>query len=272
MNKTFKKTYVAVGAALTLFAALSLTLTPSIAWALTASAPLTAADGTINLPITGASSNACTSGQRLTLYDNSGVATLKCENNPTDNEGVTSVDKKLNSTGIVVDNSTAATPKLSLIDCDEDQILVAGANDNDYACANQSSVTAIPAIIAFSTETNLSASNTTMYASLGGKLSATNGGVDVQTPLPDGTYKNLVCRTSASVGVANTTVAFKTSTCNNATLTGNVILTLPSSATREDSANTSTTVGTDKCGVIVITRGTAWTTAATITCSLERTS
>lgn len=270
MNKTFKKTYVAVGAALTLFAALSLTLTPSIAWALTASAPLTAADGTINLPITGASSNACTSGQRLTLYDNSGVATLKCENNPTDNEGVTSVGNT--GTGIVVAQGGSASPSVGLRNCSVNQILVAGSGDNDYDCANQSSVTAIPAIIAFSTETNLSASNTTMYASLGGKLSATNGGVDVQTPLPDGTYENLVCRTSASVGVADTTVAFKTSTCNNATLTGNVTLTLPNAATREDSANTSTTVGTDKCGVIVITRSSAWTTAATITCSLERTS
>ena len=287
MNKTFKKTYVAVGAALTLFAALSLTLMPSIALALTASAPLTAADGSIGITVNGGTT--CTASERLSWNG----SVISCVATGTGSGTVTDVSAFTDG-GLVVTGTSTATPLVGIDACPgaigTKMLTNKHASNATWQCSDVPVPrvlgtaagtalegdtvipTVIPAIIAFSTETNLSAAGTTMYASLGGKLSATTGGVDVQTPLPAGTYKNLVCRTNAGVGVTNTTVAFKKSTCNNSSLSGSVTLTLPNAATRVDSSTTSTNVGTDECGVIVITRSSAWTTAATITCSLERTS
>ena len=287
MNKTFKKTYVALGAGLTLFAALSLTLMPSIALALTGTAPITAADGAIGITVNGGTT--CTGSERLSWNG----SIISCVTTGGGTGTVTGVSA-FGSGGLVVTGGASPTPVLGIAacggtvgtkmltnkhlsdatwQCDDVPVpLVIGTSAGTALEGNTTIPTVIPAIIAFSTETNLGTTGTTMYASLGGTLSATSGGVDVQTPLPQGTYKNLVCRTSAAVGVTNTTVAFKTSTCNSATLSGGLTLTLPNAATREDSLNTSTDVGGDKCGVIVITRSSAWTTAATITCSLERTS
>jgi len=271
MNKTFKKTYVAVGSALTLFAALSLTLMPSIAWALTASAPLTAADGVINLPISDTSTNACGTSKRLSVVQVNGAPALKCVDNPTDNEGVTSISELANSSGLVVDNTTAATPVLSLLDCAENEILVAGDGTSDYDCAAQSSVTAIPALITFTTNTPLSSGAGTIYASLSGSLGTLG---PMLTPFPAGTYKNLACRNSVATGNTTSTVEFFTGPCAGTTATsGTLKITLPNSTAAAGSiATTSSTIDfTNNCGVIKITK-TANYDSGIISCSLQKTS
>jgi len=274
MNKTFKKTYVAVGAALTLFAALSLTLTPSIAWALTASAPLTAADGAINLPIEATTTNACGASKRLSVVQTNGAPALKCVANPTDNEGVTSVTKLANSTGLEVDNTTATTPVLSLLDCDPDEILVAGNGTSDYACADQPSVTAIPAVITFRTNTSISAPSSgtkVLYASLSGDLSSTEP--TVHTPLPSGNYTNITCRASSAAGAGNTVKLFS-GPCGSTSAfsSGNVTVTLPTTGTNKATGSGTTAVdGTNTCAVVKISVGTSYA-GEFINCSVEKTS
>ena len=293
MNKTFKKTYVAVGAGLTLFAALSLTLMPSIAFALTAMPPVLASDGALSLQINGGT--ACTATQRLTYTQPSGVPTLSCSNVGSGTGTVTDVSAFADG-GLVVTGTATTTPIVGITacqgtigtrmltnkhatlaewQCDDVPVpLILGTTAGTALAGDTAIPAVIPAIITFTTDTPLSAQPTgtsTIYASLSGSLSGSLGAM--LTPLPVGAYKNLTCRNSVNTGNATSTVEFFTGPCGGTTATnGSLKMTLPNSTDAAYSGTTATSITwADNCGVIKITK-TASYAAGTLNCSLERTS
>ena len=284
MSKTFKKTYVAVGAALTLFAALSLTLMPSIALALTAYPPIAASDGVLSININGG--DACLSTERLTFTSGA----LTCSSVGSGTGTVTGVSA-FGSGGLVVTGGASPAPVLGIAacggtigtkmltnkhlsdatwQCDDVPIpLVIGTLASQALAGNTTIPTVIPAIITFTTNTPLSSGAGTIYASLSGSLGTLG---PMLTPLPAGTYANLVCRNSVDTGNATSTVALDTGPCGGTTAgSGSLTTTLPDSTAASTTAGSTDADGTDNCGVIKITKTTGYT-SGTIHCSLERTS
>ena len=267
MSKTFKKTYVALGAGLTLFAALSLTLMPSIALALTAYPPIAASDGVLSININGG--DACLSTERLTFTSGA----LTCSSVGSGTGTVTGVSA-FGSGGCGGTIGTKMLTNKHLSDatwqCDDVPIpLVIGTLASQALAGNTTIPTVIPAIITFTTNTPLSSGAGTIYASLSGSLGTLG---PMLTPLPAGTYANLVCRNSVDTGNATSTVALDTGPCGGTTAgSGSLTTTLPDSTAASTTAGSTDADGTDNCGVIKITKTTGYT-SGTIHCSLERTS
>ena len=204
--------------------------------------------------------------------DVNSAPTLSCVANPTDNEGVTSVGNT--GSGIVVTGGSTASPSVGLRDCDENQILVAGSGASNYTCADQSSVTAIPAVITFRTNTSVSAPGSgtkDIYASLSGDLSSTEA--TVRTPLPAGDYENITCRATSAVGSGTNTVKLFSGPCDSgsALASGNVTVTLPNSTDTAAGSGTTAVSSTNDCAVVKITVASTYA-GEFINCSVEKTS
>jgi len=284
MNKTFKKAYVAVGAALTLFAALSLTLTPSIALALTASAPLTAADGSIGITIDGGGT--CAASERLS-WDGTVISCVATGNG----SGTVTTVSAFADGGLEVTGTATATPIVGIAACDGTVgtkmltnkhatnatwqcsdvpvPLQIGTNSDEAMAGNTPIPTVIPAIITFTTNTPLSTGAGTIYASLSGSLGTLG---PMLTPLPAGTYSNLVCRNSIATGNATSTIDLDTGPCGGTSAaSGDLVATLPNSTAASTNTGSAVATTTNNCGVIKITKAASYA-GGTLNCSLERTS
>jgi hypothetical protein len=141
------------------------------------------------------------------------------------------------------------------------------ASANAFGC-NTISAGATPAIATHS-ETKIDTSgDTTLYMSVSGQLSATES--EMQTPFQSGTYGNLICRASGTVGGTSMVVTLGHGTCGSAaTYTSKPTVTPTAATAVEDTSNTAVLSANDCMVYKVAITGNI--NAVYLSCSVERT-
>lgn len=141
------------------------------------------------------------------------------------------------------------------------------ASSNAFGC-NTISAGATP-VIATHSETKIDSSgDTTLYMSVSGQLSATES--EMQTPFQSGTYGNLICRASGTVGGTSMVVTLGHGTCGSAaTYTSKPTVTPTAATAVEDTSNTAALSANDCMVYKVAITGNI--NGVYLSCSLERT-